>query len=734
MNLTLSKSELGLWVNDDWSEGDPGLFAVVIGVSSYAHLDEGTDPAKTTYGLGQLEVSALTAYSVFKWLRDRYDIDDCPIAKCWMLLSPTSDELQHTPELAENLLLPTFDNCSHALKHWYGYMDAQPKVAGANSRSFFFFSGHGLEVHQEEQVLLPSDYLRPPAPNPNTAISAQNLQGSLGSLDIGHQFFFFDACRNDDKELRGKVMEGTKILPEDEAALVSESILSSTVLYATASGQQAFQQPDPKSGISIFGRALLDGLVGTPKIKLESRKNRTAVTLFPLQGYIKGRVVELLNAEDKTLKMPVRFAGRHVEDVDVTLLAGETSKIATPPEPPQPVTPLIPSMDGTPGNTPYKVPLASDSTLRFEQAMSKSFAQNYSVTRALIPEQGLPAVSLDHDVWGSENVTEVWQSRFGLYSLQTQGWIKPDQLIVHSVDRDPHTQSYVLEVSIDLKGVPNEKGHWLELTDTTNATLGCVLPADRSNEQHGPHYILEFDVEFSPPERAGRPFARLEAYLSPRGGPPLQNMAALFWQRYRNADFGEAVSTVLGSGLTREIGDVSKNFNEKVADGVSTDDIDHLTNMVREKLRSPLAATVASIILLRANRFDVTHDWMRNLAIWFPERPDGPVLWAEQVFRKEKDRDKAITEAASYLVMLTDRGLPQTSECFAYAVSLTERLLRLDRVPSDLGRRLKELNEQLTQALVTFRPGGLFTAFAGFEAKADPAVLLGLVRSAFAHA
>ena len=39
------------------------------------------------------------------------------------------------------------------------------------SRAVFFFSGHGMEISNDHQVLLPADYLAPPAENPNRALS-----------------------------------------------------------------------------------------------------------------------------------------------------------------------------------------------------------------------------------------------------------------------------------------------------------------------------------------------------------------------------------------------------------------------------------------------------------------------------------------------------------------------------------------------------------------------------------
>jgi hypothetical protein len=52
MSLTRIQESPGLWVGRQWQAGTPGLFAVVIGVSSYDHLDGGAAPAPETTASG----------------------------------------------------------------------------------------------------------------------------------------------------------------------------------------------------------------------------------------------------------------------------------------------------------------------------------------------------------------------------------------------------------------------------------------------------------------------------------------------------------------------------------------------------------------------------------------------------------------------------------------------------------------------------------------------------------
>jgi hypothetical protein len=61
-------------------------------------------------------------------------------------------------------------------------MKRLPKTSALGSRAFFFFSGHGLELYRDKQLLLPADYLRPPVCNVNRALSTYNLYAGLAAL------------------------------------------------------------------------------------------------------------------------------------------------------------------------------------------------------------------------------------------------------------------------------------------------------------------------------------------------------------------------------------------------------------------------------------------------------------------------------------------------------------------------------------------------------------------------
>jgi hypothetical protein len=675
--------EPGLWVNPAWQEGQPGAFAVVIGVSRYEHLEGGASPAQEAYGLGQLAVSALTAFEVFRWLDGTFRVEGCPIARCWLLLSPTAQELAHEPALQTNLTAPTFDHCKKALRFWHHHMSRSPAAAAEHSRALFFFSGHGLEVHQEHQVLLPSDYLAPPSPSLDDAISTDNLKKGLASLAVRHHLFFLDACRNDHQALRAKNLKGATILTEDESALTNAERIAPQ-LYATASGQQAYQQPDPEKGLSLFGRALLDGLAGTPDLELDCAGALCAVNLYPLHGYVKRRVIELIDAAKAQVRQPVKLSG--IVDNEAITFVDRPRMLGTPPSP-------APTVRGIgPKGLREASPVAEHSRALHDRALTVTRSLDAPMRERVSRQDD----QIAHDLFGSENVTAFWTTRLRVFRLGRRDWLDANALRLHSVERDEDTRTYRVDMEF-AENARDDIGHWLQTSDGAGTTHACVLSADK----HAlPIFSIEFDVSFD--DGSGRQLSRLDAYLSLQNTGML-GAAAEMWSRYRTADVGEAVRAF---------------------------ELTTLEQMVREKLDSPLAATVAGIILLRANRLDRLHDWLRNLANWFPERPEGSALWAEQLMRRPADRKEAVSEAADYLADLTTRGLPHTAEALSYAVRLADVLVRLERRISARQReKLKILGQRIQTTLPFFRPGGLFTAYSGFPADTNPAELVGPFRT-----
>ena len=306
MPLAVEQTANGpVWKNSEWDPGKPGTFAVIIGVSKYDHL-KGDDPS---YGLDQLYVSALTAYRFFSWLKDEFQHPFLPLAWVWLLLSPTAAELEQMPGFPTTAFrLPTFNNCEISIQEWFQAMQDLDSTISEKSRALFFFSGHGLEVTQDRQILLPGDYLSPPGRNVNKALSTYNLYTGLRATPVPEHFFFLDACRNDHAKLRELSLEGSPVLNPVPNWRVRPDIIS-PIVYATGPGANSWAPRDPHDGISFFGRALVECLECVPGVEAWHDNQRYWVTFRGLEDYLDPRVGGLLQAAGSRTKQPVRIWG-----------------------------------------------------------------------------------------------------------------------------------------------------------------------------------------------------------------------------------------------------------------------------------------------------------------------------------------------------------------------------------------------------------------------------------------
>jgi hypothetical protein len=662
--LQSQANEPGLWVDPSWRIGQPATFAVVIGVSSYAHLPGGAAPIPdaSSYDLKQLYVSALTAYRFFDWLRESYRYTAAPLARCWLLLSPTNAERAEEPKLTQHFRYADFDGCDRALNDWAKTMrehGGRGSRAAAMSRAIFFFSGHGLEQHEEAQILCPADFLK--NSSPQRAISTANLKEALRTVPVRDQMLLFDACRNNAEKLQSLIgMKGWEILTVDQKYLYRDrNFIRAT---ATGPGDQAWQPRSPKEsgGLTIFGQALLEGLEARPldpparSLQPDCAEAPCCVRVAPLETFLRTRIPRLLKAAadrhgEAVASQPVRFL-RECEEIAITEVPA-----------PRDVT-----RGGTAGLAPAGPPPGPLEAEVFKERVE--LPGGWTAATATIDQA--------REIFGSDAMARVWNgqarnSKPRTYSLSEAKW-RPDgdAYRVLRVERDEASTKYRIMVQLS-----TADAHWFELTDETGRVFAVVLPGDRVP----PKFVLEID--FEPGEHAR--FVSVQAGLGENAGPLAT--ASKMWERYRNVSALEAVNSVDMLTLERVLG---------------------------TKVESPLAATIAALVLLRAGRLELLHGWLENLAKWFPERPDGAVLQAEQLRREEAADPNAAARIEPWTLQLLERGLPQLSETFAMAASQVDQLLRADGGGSRRDE-LARLDRQLDEAVRHFRSGGLFTAFSG---------------------
>ena len=99
----------------------PKTHALVVGCSSYANLPAKPgppdDPDRITFGLGQVQTPATSAWQFATWLRDSYRPSEAPLGSIRLLLSPSEAERRLIPDLpsVQRADRPTV---SEALEAW----------------------------------------------------------------------------------------------------------------------------------------------------------------------------------------------------------------------------------------------------------------------------------------------------------------------------------------------------------------------------------------------------------------------------------------------------------------------------------------------------------------------------------------------------------------------------------------------------------------------------------------
>jgi hypothetical protein len=650
----------GLWVNDAWTAGSPGTFAVIVGVSRYKNLDG--SPA--CFGLGQLFVSAATALGFFSWLEDRYLRTGSPVAKCWLLLSPTAEEIAACNGIGQHIAEPTFANCEKAIQDWKLEMSTLPVGASAESRSVFFFSGHGLEIIEDRQILLPSDYLDPGTPI-DRALSTQNISRGVKALSIPLHFIFVDACRNDHNNLgRYSPLEGTRVLDEPASSAINPDCFV-PIFYGSAAGTQAMQPNDPKLGLSIFGEALLDGL-SARGLNPDCENGTCCIFLHRLRPFVGARIAEIVRTRyNQTSSQRVRVRGDQTEEPITEV-------------PPPPPSPPPPSLTGPPAPGRVSVSLGSLPELAFPKTQLAELT--------VLPT--LANFGEVHALFGSEQISDLWMNKARVFDYGTMGWIGKG-LDIQLGELSRSEDKTVFRFNLTIPGAKTKNSYWLQIEDSVQAQA-FVLPMDRATI---PVFRVEMDFQFSPPV-----IKRFDISLSPDNQTYL-GMTAKLWDIYNDKSASEAI---------RAVGPIFSL------------DADELEDVLLNKVESPLAATVAGTILLRGRRWDKLHSWLRNLANLAPEIPDGAVLWSEQCLRQPDSQYR--NEAIDYFLRLKSSSLPFLAETTGYALRQAEDFLNSPEC-ANFRDQIEAIHQRLTKAVGMFRPGGLLATFAGPANQLSPFIL-----------
>jgi hypothetical protein len=230
---------------------NPGVHALIIGVSEYPFLGGGAQAVADPWDLRQLTSTASSAHKVFEWITTaRLSV---PLATCRVLLSPSPAE-PHLTGVAEPA---TFDNVLEEANAWRDDAGTNP----ANI-TFFYFAGHGVQRDKEDAVMCLHDFRQPPGSALRHAIDSTALRAGMSPSsnrpDIARtQFYFVDACRERPEQTAKFKDPKTGDLWDIELDGIDDR--SSPVFFASLSNDKAQALPGAQT---LFSRALLSCLEG----------------------------------------------------------------------------------------------------------------------------------------------------------------------------------------------------------------------------------------------------------------------------------------------------------------------------------------------------------------------------------------------------------------------------------------------------------------------------------------
>jgi hypothetical protein len=291
--------------------GQPGVHALIIGVSAYPHLAGGTAPVADPWGMSQLTSTATTAQKIVDWLASA--LLPVPLATCRLLLSPSPAEAA----LAGTAAAATVDNLLVEADLW-----RQDASTNRDNVTLFYFAGHGIQRTKEDAVLCLQEFRKTPGPALRETVDLATIRAGMspapGRDDIARtQFYFVDACREQTVEQsKFEPLETSAVFDKD---LAGEDDRASPIFYSSISNHPAMSVP---GGQTLFSTALIDCLRGAGGDSLgedAAGNSRWGVSVAGLNRALAMRIADLnrQHGADQTYTTGGQFA-----DATICLLPG----------------------------------------------------------------------------------------------------------------------------------------------------------------------------------------------------------------------------------------------------------------------------------------------------------------------------------------------------------------------------------------------------------------------------
>ena len=607
------------------------------------------------------------------------------------MLSPTTKEKEaFEKDGLTHYCEPTYENLVIAIRTWTGKIPNQPP-ASDKSRSFFFFSGHGVQSNRYP-LLLPSNYLDPTwgVPDLQNCIDVKDLRNWMVASPVAEHIALFDACRNEFPPLASKGAKAHDLMPLIDPSL--EGPMAAVSLSATSPNKIAYQLEGRP--YTFFGQAVLDALGGA------AGSSNSSLEFNEFFEYVKQRVNTLLLQADtapivqsvgRSIDGPgklivTEFKPQAIKESPMLVdLFADNEAVGALMRSNENVEMIFPSPIGSlnPSQATY---LSSESQI--SEALRLRFDDSLEVS-GFIPFATLADGSNGEAYrrFGHEYASSVWvNGRAALYSIEDRQPCLNGATILRVKRND---DSSIIQVDLALE--PRRGGVLLVFQDSAfveRERLAMKLPTDCKEKV---------------PIRLTLTIERVGAESFPK----LQNIEGRLgpcnWNKHYDYLWGLSREVDLGS-------------LRKAADRADTN---QLKEAAYQKMQAETAATAGMLLLAEAGTIAAVGDWPRNLMELFPLIPDGAVLWA-QALRDAMAREggkpygvaNPIEKMLAALEAASKRGVPFFSESLELSDSMMRYLRRAD-LSSAQRERLKVVTQWIDRSMAVTVPAGHFLLVPG---------------------
>ena len=261
---------------------EPGIHALIVGISHYPHLRGGAEPNARIDDLGLLQPdgAATSAYRMVRWLKDNESDLPLPLASCRFLASPSERERENIPEISEAGPC-TINDFVREASEWRARA-----MLSRNNITIFNFVGIGAQRNSVDDVLLLSDFGSDIGPLMRASATVGNLfYGMATTVDTmaSTQLYFIDAGRSVPNWGQAFFKGTTDIF---DVAIGPADSRTAVVFNSARPGSSAWLA---KGEGSLFSRDLLQGLdgrAGTLDMSGDASSRNWAVTVNSLAHWM----------------------------------------------------------------------------------------------------------------------------------------------------------------------------------------------------------------------------------------------------------------------------------------------------------------------------------------------------------------------------------------------------------------------------------------------------------------